>query len=354
MYTSNGGHEDVRAITQNRYGSAEVLESRDIARPEVADDEVLIRVHAASIHVGDWILMTGTPYVMRLGTGLSKPKNPVPGTDVAGIVEAVGAQVDSLRPGDEAFGWCSGAFAEYASGPADHFVKKPSNLTFEQASAVGVSASTALQLLRDDAGVKPGQKVLINGASGGVGTFAVQIAKAFGAEVTGVCSTKNVELVRSIGADHVIDYTQEDFRKGEARYDVILDNVGNRSMGDTRGALTPSGILISNGGGHSSDKLGRVIRAALVSMVVRQQARPSVKSTNRADLVALTELIEAGKVTPVIGGTYPLAQTAHAIGQVASGHARGTLVIAVTGPSVDGPVSESTPNEMPVAEAAPA
>jgi NADPH:quinone reductase-like Zn-dependent oxidoreductase len=227
------------------------------------------------------------------------------------------------------FGWCTGAFAEYASAPEEQFVKKPAILTFEQAAAVGVSATTALQLLRDDGKVQPGQKVLINGASGGVGTFAVQIAKAFGAEVTGVCSTKNVELVRSIGADHVIDYTGEDFRAGAERYDVILDNVGDRSMADTRRALTSTGTLLSNGGGHADGKLGRVIRASLASMVVRQQGRPSVKTQNRADLVALKELIEAGNLTPVIGGTYPLGQTAEAIGHVAAGHARGTLVIAV-------------------------
>jgi len=319
----------MQAITQDRYGSAEVLEARDIDRPEIADGEVLVRVHAASIHVGDWILMTGVPYVMRMGTGLSRPKNRVPGTDVAGTIEAVGPHVESLRPGDEVFGWCTGAFAEYASAPESQFVKKPANLTFEQAAAVGVSASTALQLLRDDADIQPGQKVLINGASGGVGTFAVQIAKALGAEVTGVCSTRNVELVRSIGADHVIDYTSQDFRAGAERYDVILDNVGDHSMADTRRALTPSGTLISNGGGHSGGKLGRVIRGALASMIVRQQARPSVKSQNRSDLVALKELVEAGKVTPVIGRTYPLGQTAEAIGHVAAGHARGTLVIAV-------------------------
>jgi NADPH:quinone reductase-like Zn-dependent oxidoreductase len=319
----------MQAIVQDRYGSAEVLEARDIDRPANGDDEVLVRVRAASVHVGDWILMTGVPYVMRLGTGLRKPKNPVPGTDVAGTVEAVGPRVQSLQPGDEVFGWCSGAFAEYARAPEDQLVKKPANLTFEQAAAVGVSASTALQVLRDDAKVQPGQKVLINGASGGVGTFAVQIAKALGAEVTGVCSTKNLELVRSIGADHVIDYTQQDFRDGEERYDVILDNVGDRSMADTRRALTPNGTLLSNGGGHAAGKLGRTIRGFLVSLVVRQQARPSVKTQNRSDLIALKELVEAGRVTPVIGGTYPLGRTADAISQVAAGHARGTLVIAV-------------------------
>jgi NADPH:quinone reductase-like Zn-dependent oxidoreductase len=319
----------MQAIIQDRYGSAEVLEARDIDRPAIGDDEVLVRVRAASVHVGDWILMTGVPYVMRMGTGLSKPKNPVPGTDIAGTVEAVGPQVQSLRPGDDVFGWCTGAFAEYARTPEDQLVTKPANLTFEQAAAVGVSASTALQLLRDDANVQPGQKVLINGASGGVGTFAVQIAKAFGAEVTGVCSTKNLELVRSIGADHVIDYTQEDFRDGADRYDVILDNVGDRSMPDTRRALTQNGTLLSNGGGHSTGKLGRTIRGFLASLIVRQQARPSVKTQNRSDLVELKELVEAGGVTPVIGGTYPLGRTADAISQVAAGHARGTLVIAV-------------------------
>ena len=313
---------------------------------------MLVRVHAASIHIGDWVLMTGVPHVMRLATGLSKPKHRVPGTDVAGTVEAVGSGVHSLRAGDEVFGWCSGGFAEYASGPEDQFVKKPANLTFEQAAAVGVSATTALQLLRDDAKVQPGQKVLINGSSGGVGTFAVQIAKALGAEVTGVCSTRNVDLVRSIGADHVIDYTREDFRAGAERYDLILDNVGDHSMSDTRRALTPSGMLISNGGGHAGGKLGRVIRASLASMFARQQAKPSVKSQNRADLVALTELVEAGKVTPVIGGTYPLAETATAISHVAAGHARGTVVIAVARPPTIGVDSERAQNEVQVAAAA--
>jgi NADPH:quinone reductase-like Zn-dependent oxidoreductase len=319
----------MQAIIQDRYGSAAVLEARDIDRPAIGDDEVLVHVRAASVHVGDWILMRGVPHVMRLGTGLSKPKNPVPGTGIAGTVEAVGTRVQSLRPGDEVFGWCSGAFAEYARAPEDQLVNKPANLSFEQAAAVGVSASTALQLFRDDAKVQPGQKVLINGASGGVGTFAAQIAKGFGAEVTGVCGTKNLELVRSIGADHVIDYTQEDFRDGADRYDVILDNVGDRSMADTRRALTPNGTLLSNGGGHAAGKLGRVIRGFLASLIVRQQARPSVKTQNSSDLIALKELVEAGGVRPVIGGIYPLGRTADAISQVAAGHARGTLVIAV-------------------------
>jgi NADPH:quinone reductase-like Zn-dependent oxidoreductase len=319
----------MQAIVQDRYGSAEVLRAQDIERPEIGDAEILVRVHAASIHLGDWVLMTGVPYVMRMATGLRKPKNRVPGTDVAGTVEAVGAGVTRFRPGDEVFGWCAGAFAEYAAASEDQFATKPASRSFEEAAAVGVSASTALQLLRDDGKLQPGQKVLINGASGGVGTFAVQIAKAFGAEVTGVCSTRNVEMVRSIGADHVIDYTREDFRKGAERYDLILDNVGNRSMSDTRRALAPNGTLLSNGGGHAGGKLGRVIRASISSMLVREQGRPSVKVQNQADLDALRELLEAGKLRPVIDGTYPLAETARAIGHVATGHARGTVVITV-------------------------
>jgi NADPH:quinone reductase-like Zn-dependent oxidoreductase len=319
----------MQAIVQDTYGSAEVIHLENIDKPEIADDEVLVRVQAASVHVGDWILMTGSPWVMRLATGLRRPKNRVPGTDFAGTVEAVGTHVKELRPGDEVFGWGPGAFAEFASASEAHFIKKPANLTFEQASAVGVSATTALQLLRDDGKVQPGQKVLINGASGGVGTFAVQIAKAFGAEVTGVTSTKNVDMVHAIGADHVIDYTRDDFTRGPERYDLILDNVGNKSMARTRRALSPTGTLISNGGGHANGKLGRTVRAMLASMVVRQQASPSVKTQNHDDLVALKGLVEAGKVTPVIDRTYPLPETPAAIGHVAAGHTRGTVVITV-------------------------
>jgi NADPH:quinone reductase-like Zn-dependent oxidoreductase len=319
----------MQAIVQDSYGSTEVLHTRDIAVPEIGANEVLVRVHAASIHVGDWILMTGSPFVMRLATGLRKPKNPVPGTDIAGTVEAVGEAVTHLRPGDAVFGWGAGAFAEYARASEDHLIKKPASLTFEQAAAIGVSASTALQLLRDDGAVQPGQKVLINGASGGVGTFAIQIAKALGAEVTGVTSTKNVELVRSLGADHVVDYTRQDFTEDGPRYDLILDNVGNHSMAQTRRALVPTGTLISNGGGHSDGKLGRTIRAMFASIVVRQQATPTVKTQNRDDLVALKDLVEAGKVTPVIDRTYPLIEAPAAIGHVAAGHARGTVVMTV-------------------------
>jgi len=325
----------MQAIVQSRYGAATgVLELRDIPKPVAKAGEVVVRVHAASIHVGDAIIMAGRPYFLRLATGLRRPKNAVPGTDVAGTVEAVGEGVAGLRVGDAVFGWCAGVFAEYASAPADHFVPKPANLSFEQAAAIGVSATTALQLLRDQGKVKPGQKVLINGASGGVGSFAVQIAKAFGAEVTGVCSTGNVDLARSIGADHVIDYTKEDFTKGELRYDFILDNVANHSLADTRHALSPNGVLQPNGGGHSSGRwigsIGGVIKVALISKFFRQQLGPSVKFQNRADLLALTQLIQAGKVTPVIDGTYPLSRTAEAMSHVAEGHARGTVVITVS------------------------
>ncbi len=324
----------MKAIVQYTYGAPQaVLELRDIDKPGVKDGEALVRVHAASIHVGDWLITRGVPYVLRMFTGIRKPKTQVPGTDIAGTVEAVGKDVTQLRAGDEVFGWCTGAFAEYVCAGEDHFVPKPANLTFEQAAAVGVSASTALQLLRDQGNVQSGQKVLINGASGGVGTFAVQIAKAFGAEVTGVCSSRNLDMVRSIGADHVIDYTQEDFTQGAQRYDFILDNVGNHSLRGARRALTPNGRLYSNGGGHSKGRwvgpLWSVIKATTTSLFVRQQLGPSVKFTNSADLVVLKGLIEAGKVTPVIDGSYPLSRTPEAIDHVGAGHARGTVVITV-------------------------
>ena len=345
----------MQAIVQEKYGSDDVLETRDLDKPQIGDGDVLVRVRAASVHVGDWILMTGSPFVMRFATGLRKPANPVPGTDVAGTVEAVGKDVTRHRPGDEVFGWCAGAFAEYASAPEDQLISKPANLTFEQAAAVGVSATTALQLLRDNGKVQPGQKLLINGASGGVGTFAVQIAKAFGAEVTGVTSTRNVDLVRSIGADHVVDYTREDFTSGEGRYDLILDNVGNHSMARTRRALKPTGTLISNGGGHAGGKLGRTIRAMLASMFVHQQARPTVKTQNHDDLVALKELVEAGTITPVIDSTYSLRETAKAIGRVASGRARGTIVVSILGSSeAAAAASMGTPPEAPTALPVPA
>ncbi|HSG89645.1 MAG TPA: NAD(P)-dependent alcohol dehydrogenase, partial [Pseudomonadales bacterium] len=314
--------------------------------------EVLVRVRAASIHLGDWILMSGSPFVMRFATGLRTPKNAVPGTDLAGTVEAIGRDVERFRPGDAVFGWGTGAFAELAAVSEDQLLPKPANLTFEQAAVVGVSATAALQLLCDDGDVQAGQKVLVNGASGGVGTFAVQIAKALGAEVTGVSSTKHVELVRSIGADHVIDYTREDFTAGGERYDLILDNVGNHSMARARRALKPGGTLISNGGGHGGGKLGRTIRTMVASMLVRQQAAPSVKTPNHADLAALKALLEAGTITPVIDSVYPLHDAAKAIERVASGRARGTIVIAgpdapatarATSRAVDAPAAQAAP-----------
>ena len=321
----------MKAIVQDRYGKPEaVLGLQEVAKPAVKDGEVLVRVHAASMHVGDWLVVTGLPYIARPAYG--KPKGRVPGTDIAGTVEAVGNGVTGLRPGDEIFGWCTGAFAEYASAPADHFVPKPANLTSEQAAAVGVSASTALQLLRDQGKIKPGQKVLINGASGGIGTFAVQVAKAFGAEVTGVCSTRNVEMVRSIGADHVIDYTREDFTRNGHRFDFILDNVANHSLSDTRRVLTPSGKLQSNNGtsgGRWFGTIGTVLKSATVSMFERRQLGPAIKFANRADLLVLKELIEAGKITPVIDATYALSDTGKALAHVGEGHARGTVVISV-------------------------
>jgi NADPH:quinone reductase-like Zn-dependent oxidoreductase len=345
----------MKAIVQRSYGGPDTLEFGEIDRPIPGPNEILVRVHAASVHVGDWVLMTGSPFLMRLATGLRRPKKAVPGTDVAGTVEAVGSGVTQHRPGDVVFGWGGGAFAEYVSAPEGQFIAKPPSLTFEQAAAVGLSATTALQLLRDDAKVQPGQKVLINGASGGVGTFAVQIAKALGAEVTGVTSTRNIDLVRSIGADHVVDYTREDFTAGGARYDLILDNVGNHSMARTRRALIPTGTLISNGGGHAGGKLGRTIRTMLVSMVVPRQAAPSVKTPNHDDLVALKELVEAGKVTPVIDGTIPLARTREAIARVASGHARGTIVVQVLeSPDPAAAASSVTLGEAPVARPVPA
>ncbi|HYM97951.1 MAG TPA: NAD(P)-dependent alcohol dehydrogenase [Candidatus Sulfotelmatobacter sp.] len=303
-----------------------------MARPVVKHDEVLVRVHAASIHVGDWILIRGVPYVARVAVGMTKPKHRIPGTDVAGVVEAVGEGTTQLQPGDEVLGWCTGAFAEYVSAAQDHFIKKPAGLTFEEAAAVGVSASTALQLLRDQGKVQAGQAVLINGASGGVGTFAVQIAKALGAEVTGVCSTNNVDMVSSIGADHVIDYKHEDFTGSDRRYDFILDNVGNHSLPATRSVLTATGKLQSNNGtsgGRWLGTMGTVMKTAAVSRFNPHQAGPSIKFQNRKDLLALSELIEAGKLTPIIDGTYQLADTAKAVAYVGAGHARGTVVIKI-------------------------
>ena len=328
-YVPMEGVRAMQAIVQDRYGSEDVLRLREVDRPVAGDGQVLVHVHAASIHLGDRLVIAGRPFLVRLAMGLRDPKQPIPGTDIAGTVEAVGNGATRFKVGDAVFGWTSGAFAEFASTPEDHLATKPARLTFEQAAAVGVSATVALQLLRDQGHIKPGQKVLVNGASGGVGTFAVQIAKAFGAEVTGVTSTRNAELVRSIGADHVIDYTKEDFTKGSERYDFILDNVANHTSGEMRRVLTPTGLLQPNGGGHTGGGVGSVIRDTIVSIFIRGQGRPSVKFQNAADLAALVELVVAGKITPVIDRTYLLAETAAAIRHVGTGRARGTVVITI-------------------------
>jgi NADPH:quinone reductase-like Zn-dependent oxidoreductase len=323
----------VKAIVHDTYGSADSLELRDIDRPVVGADEVLIRVHAAGVDRGVWHVMTGLPYPIRLaGYGLRAPKNPVLGMDVAGVVEAVGDDVTRFRPGDEVFGIAKGSFAEYARAPENKLAPKPASLSFEQAAVVAISGSTALQGLRDRGRVAPGQQVLIVGASGGVGTYAVQLAKTFGAEVTGVCSTAKVDMVRSIGADHVIDYTHEDFATGEQRYDVILDIGGNASLSLLRRALAPKGTLVIAGGETGGRWLGgsdRQVRAILLSRFVSQKLTTFIASENHEDLIVLEELIESGKVTPVIDRTYPLAEAPQAIRYLEQGQARGKVVISV-------------------------
>jgi NADPH:quinone reductase-like Zn-dependent oxidoreductase len=324
----------MKAVIQDRYGSAEVLELRDIDQPEIGDGQVLVRVRAAGVNPGDWAIMSGLPYIARPAPiyGLRKPKNAVRGTDVAGRVAAVGRSVTRFQPGDEVFGWCTGSLADYAAASEDALVPKPANLTFEQAAAVPMAGLVALQALRDHGNVQAGEKVLINGASGGVGTFAVQIAKSLGADVTGVCSTRNVDMVRSIGADHIIDYTREDFTQNDQRYDFILDNVSNHSLSDLRRALTPTGRLVPNGGGFGNRWFaggGRVISAHVLKRFVDHRLRPCSVAPKLEDLVALKELIEAGRVTPVIDRTYPLSEASQAMGQVGEGHARGKVAITV-------------------------
>jgi NADPH:quinone reductase-like Zn-dependent oxidoreductase len=323
----------MKAIVQDTYGTADVLELRDIDKPEIADDEVLVRVHAAGVDRGVWHVMTGLPYPIRLaGYGLRKPKTPVPGADLAGVVEAVGKDVTRFQPGDAVFGIGKGTFAEYARAPENKLVPKPANLTFEQAAVVAISGLPALQGLRDKGRIEPGQKVLIIGASGGVGTYAVQLAKAFGAEVTGVCSTTKVDLVRSLGADHVIDYTRDDFAKGEQRYDLILDIGGNPSLSRLRRALAPKGTLVIAGGEAGGRWLGgndRQLRALLLSRLVGQKLTTFISKENHQDMLVLKELIEAGKVTPVIDRTYPLSEAPQAIRYLEQGHARGKVVITI-------------------------
>jgi len=317
----------MKAVVQVGYGSADVLRFKEIDKPVAADDDVLVRVHAASLAAGDYFGMRGKPFPIRMVIGFPKPKKDyVVGADLAGRVEAVGKNVTRFKPGDEVFGECSRACAEYTCAEEDKLVHKPHNLTFEQAAAVPTSALTALQALRDHGKVQPGQKVLINGASGGVGTFAVQTAKALGAEVTGVCSTANVDMVRSIGADHVIDYTKEDFTTAEARYDLILDNVASHSFAEYRRVLKPGGTLMPSSG-HAG--MGYIFKAFLLSMFVRQQGRPFVSTPNQDDLSALKEMVEAGRVTPVIDRTYPLRETAEAFRYLDQGHAQGKVIIVV-------------------------
>ena len=321
----------MKAIVQSRYGSPDVLRLEEIAKPVVKDDEVLVRVRAAAVNSGDWHLLRGVPYVMRLVFGLTGPRRKTPGLDIAGQVEAVGGNVKQLRPGDEVFGWCKGAFAEYACTAESNLLPKPSNLNFEQAAAVGDSAFTALAAVRDQGKVQPGQRVLINGASGGVGTFAVQIAKSFGANVTGVCSTANIDLVRSLGADQVIDYTNEAFTQSAGRYDVMLDLVGNRSLSDCRRVLTPGGTYVLVGVKDMGRwfGLGRQCKALLLSPAVGQRMRVFVARHTREDLAVLKELVETGKVAPVIDRHYSLSDVPEALRYQGKGHAHGKIVIAV-------------------------
>lgn len=323
----------MKAIVHETYGSTEVLELKDIEQPTIGETDLLVRVRAASLNPYDWHLRTGMPYLFRLMFGLRKPKKQGLGADLAGEVEAVGAGVTQFRPGDEVYGEIEvGALAEYASVPEASAARKPANLTFEQAAAVPMGGLTSLQALRDKGGIRPGHKVIINGSSGGVGTFAVPIAKSFGAEVTAVCSTRNVELVRSIGADHVIDYTVEDFTRGERRYDLMLDNVGNHSVTACRRVLTPKGVRVATFGSPEHKWLGplaAMARMMVVSLFVGQKMTTFSAKALGADLETLRELIEEGVVTPVIDRTYPLADTAEAMDYLDEGHARGKIVVTI-------------------------
>jgi NADPH:quinone reductase-like Zn-dependent oxidoreductase len=324
----------MRAITCKKYGSADVLELRDVAKPGVEGDSVLVRVRAASANPYDWHFMRGVPYIARLmATGVRKPKQTVPGTDVAGEVESVGDAVTRFRPGDQVFGQVGrGSFAEYVSAPERLLALKPTNLSFEQAATVPLAGVTALQGLRDAGGIRTGQKVMIVGASGGVGTFAIQLAKWYGAEVTGVCSTSNLELVRSIGADHVVDYTREDYTRSGRRYDLIFQLGGTRSPGSLRRVLTPKGTLVLSSGdspGRVIGPIGRIIKALILSPFVSQKMTALVAKASIDDLQILKTMIESGSVTPVIDRTYSLSDTAEAIRYVETGHARGKVVVAV-------------------------
>ncbi len=326
----------MKAIVYERYGPPDVLELREVDKPVVGDDDVLVRVHASSVNPVDWHTMTGTPYLVRMMAGLLKPKSEFLGVDFAGTVEAVGSNVKKFQPGDDVFGARNGAFAEYVCVPQDRaVVQKPANVTFDQAAAVPVAAISALQGLRDKGQIQPGQKVLINGASGGVGTFAVQIAKSFGAEVTGVCSTRNVDIVRSIGADHVTDYTQEDFTRSGQRYDLMLDVAGNRSWSDCKRVLDEKATLVVVGGpkkGRLIGPLNQVVKLRLGSLGgSRRVVAPFLAKLNKEDLVVLQKLLAAGTVTPVIDRQYELSEVPEALRYLGDGHAQGKVVITVLG-----------------------
>jgi NADPH:quinone reductase-like Zn-dependent oxidoreductase len=324
----------MKAIVQDKYGSADVLELREVEKPQPGDDELLIRVHAAGVDPGVWHLMTGQPYLVRvMGFGLRRPKVRVRGTDVAGTIEAAGKNVTQLKEGDHVYGTCDGSFAEYARAKAERIAPKPANLSFAQAAAVPVSGMTALHGLRDAGKVQAGQKVLIIGAAGGVGSHAVQLAKAFGAAVTGVCSTSKVELVRTIGADEVIDYTREDFTDGTRHFDLILDTAGRRPLSQLRRALTPQGTLVIVGGEGGDRLLGgfqRQILAPARSLFTEQKLLGLISRESSQDLLTLKDLIEAGKLTPVIDRTYPLSEAPEAIRYLEQGHARGKVVLTVS------------------------
>ena len=321
----------MKAIVQDRYGPADVLRLEDIEEPVAGLDEVLVRVLAASAFIGDWHIATGLPYAIRAVSGLRAPKNRVRGQDFAGRVEAVGERITRFQPGDEVFGTCQGAFAEYATAREDKIATKPANLDFERAATVPSTGTTALQGLRDVGKVQPGERVLIIGAAGGVGSFAVPIARAFGAHVTGVCSTTKVDLVRSIGADEVVDYTRDDFADVGQRYDVILDTAGNRPVSHLRRALAPRGTLVIGGGegGGRWFGVGRQLRASILSPFVSQKLGTFIAKQNREDLLVLKELVEADKITPVIGSVYPLSEVPDAIRQLGAGHGRGKVVIEI-------------------------
>ena len=321
----------MKAIVQNGYGTPAVLSIKEMEKPAIKDDQVLVLVHAASINAGDYFTMRGSPWLVRFMVGFPRPRDYILGWDMAGRVAAVGGSVTQFKPGDAVFGAVSHAFAEYVVATAGKLALKPADLSFEQAAAVPTAGLTALQGLRDAGKVQPGQQVLINGAAGGVGTFAVQIAKALGAEVTGVCSAAKVEMVRAIGADRVVDYTREDFTRGGQRYDLILDNVGNRAFSDLRRALKPQGRIIPNSG-HGGMRY--VLKGFLLAPFMSQQGMPLMTTVNGPDLAALAALIEAGKVTPVIDRAYPFAEILTALGYAAQGRARGKVVISVTPDSV--------------------